>query len=164
MKGIIIYKSNYGSTEQYANWLSEDTGFRSMEIKKVRKRDFYDCDVVILGSPIFAGKPLITGWIRKKWQLLKGHKVILFTTSGANSDDPLLQKNFESTFETEIKDGLRYFPQGGRMVQAELTRMHSFLMNLGKKMEKDPAIREEMDRDKDYVNRDGIKPILEFVL
>ena len=38
-KGIIIYKSKYGATEKYANWLSKETNFdciinKSIDINK----------------------------------------------------------------------------------------------------------------------------------
>lgn len=163
MRGIIIYQTNYGSTEQYARWITEETGFRNVELKKVRKQDLRESDTIILGSPIFAGRPLNAKWIEKKWPLLKDKKVILYTTSGAKGDDPLLKKSFESTFSEEMRERMAYFPQGGRMIHSELKPLHRFFMNLGKKMEKDPLIREEMDRDKDHVNRQGITPLLEFI-
>ena len=164
MKGIIIYKSTYGSTRQYAQWLSEETGYKSVELKKVKNKDITDCDVVIFGCPVLAYKPSITKWIQKKWHLLKNKKVVLYTTSGTYSEDPKLQEGFESSFKPDIKSKIKYFPQGGRMIAADLKPLHKFLMNLGKKMEKDPKVREEMDKDKDNINRDGIKPILEYVL
>ena len=36
-KGIIIYKSKYGSTKKYAQWLKEATGFEVMEVKKAKQ-------------------------------------------------------------------------------------------------------------------------------
>ena len=163
MKGIIIYKSNYGSTKQYAHWISEDTGFECREIDSIKNKELIAYDTVILGSPIFAGKPLISKWINKRWELLKDKKVALFTTSGADGDDPQNQKGFEGSFSKVIRESVQYFPQGGRMVHADLTGMHKFFMNLGKKMEKDPEVRKEMDLDKDHVKREGIEPILEYV-
>ena len=34
MKGIILYKSKYGATKRYAQWLSEETGFEIRENSK----------------------------------------------------------------------------------------------------------------------------------
>ena len=164
MKGIIIYKSNYGSTKQYAQWISEETGYEALELKKVKKNSIKDCDVVIVGSPIIAGQPLITKWIQKKWPLFEGKKIALYTTSGAKAEDPLLQKSFNSSFDQIITSKVKYFPQGGRMIFSDLKPIDKFLMNIGKKIEKDPKVKEEMDKDKDHINRDGIKPILEYVL
>jgi len=163
MSGIIIYKSNYGSTKQYALWLSDGTGFECREIEKVKNKELMEYETVILGSPVFAGKPLIAKWISKKWEILEDKKVVLYTTSGADGNDPQNLKGFESSFEPHIRNKVKYYPQGGRMIHSELKPLHRFFMNLGKKMEKDPEIRREMDLDKDHVNREGINPILEYV-
>ena len=43
MKGIILYKSKYGATKRYAQWLSEETGFEIRENSKVRVSDVKEC-------------------------------------------------------------------------------------------------------------------------
>ena len=134
MQGIIIYKSNYGATEQYAQWLNEATGYPVFEMKKVSKQDILQAEVVIL-----------------------------YTTSGTLPEDPVLRQGFEASFKPEIIDKVHYFPQGGRMIFAKLSPLHKFFMNLGKKMEKNPQIREAMGKDKDNLDRNGIKPILKYV-
>lgn len=163
MNGIIIYKSNYGTTKQYAQWLSEETGFLYVSSGSVKNADISDKDAVIIGCPVFANRPLLAKWIQKKWNVLQGKKVVLYTTSGTAPEDPALQKGFSASFPDGIRDGISYFPQGGRMVFKELKPMHKFFMNLGMKMEKDPKVREEMGKDKDGVDRKGIEAIVKFV-
>ncbi|MBI9108279.1 MAG: hypothetical protein JEZ04_16145 [Spirochaetales bacterium] len=163
MNGIIIYKSNYGSTKQYATWLSEETGFTAVDIKKAGEKTIRGKNIVILGSPIFAGKPVIAGWINKKWKYLADRKVILYTTSGAAPDDPSIRKVMENSFEPEIAGKIKYFPQGGSMVFAKLNPLHRFAMRLGSKMEKDPEISANMLKDKDHVDRSGIKTIIDYI-
>lgn len=34
MKGVIIYKSKYGSTRQYAEWICAETGFELFDVKQ----------------------------------------------------------------------------------------------------------------------------------
>ena len=50
------------------------------------------------------------------------------------------------------------------MIFNELSTLDRFLMKLGQKMEKDPKIREEMVKDKENVNRNGIEQILQYVM
>lgn len=38
-KGIILYKSKYGATKTYANWLVEETKFDCIEIKNANVKD-----------------------------------------------------------------------------------------------------------------------------
>lgn len=163
MKGIVIYQSNYGSTEQYARWIGEETGFAVVEMKKMKKNQIADADTIVIGAPIFAGKPQNFKWIMKNWPLFSGRKTALFTTSGAPGNDPLLRRNFETFFPEEIRRELAYFPLGGRMKFSELSGMHRFFMNLGRKMEKDPAIKEEMIRDKDHVDRESLRDLIGYL-
>lgn len=163
MKGVIIYKSNYGATKQYADWLSEETGFPTIDIKKVNGKDFKRNDIFILGSPIFAGKPLISGWIIKKWKYLVEKRVVLYTTSGASPNEPEIHKVVTNSFVPEIAGKIKYFPQGGRIVFAKLSPLHRFFMRMGSKMEKDPEISANMLKDKDHVDRSGIKPVLDYI-
>ena len=164
MSGIIIYKSNYGVTKQYAVWLGKETGYPAVEIRSLKKKVLLDADTVICGCPVLANSIPISKWIRKKWDILKNKKIILYTTSGTSPQNPQLRKIFESSFEPEMLSNIKYFPQGGRMIFNELGVLDRMLMRLGQKMEKDPGIREEMVKDKDYVNRDDIKPILQYLL
>lgn len=163
MKGIIIYQSNYGSTEQYAKWISDVTGFEIIEQKNVKTKDISKYDTVIMGAPIFASTPLNAKWIEKKWDVLKEKKLVLYTTSGAPGNDPLLIEDFQSTFPEDIHKKLSYFPLGGRIIQSELNLLHKILMYIGKKIEKDPQKRSEMNKDKDHVDRKEIAPLLEYV-
>lgn len=163
MKGIIIYKSNYGSTEQYARWLSEDTGFPCVDVGSVKKRDIEDCEAVVCGSPVFAGKHQISGWMRKNWKRLAGKKIALFSVSGAPPGDPSLEKAFEASFPPEIRADLKYVQLGGRLIFSELKPLHRRLMNLGMRMTKDPQIRETMGKDKDFVDRSGLAPLVAYL-
>ena len=161
MTGVIVYRSSYGSTRQYAEWLGEETGFDVVDVRSVRDQDLRARDVVIVGCPVLAYKPLLAKWITKKWPVLSDKKVVLFTTSGAAPEDPSLRKGFEASFEPSIRSKIQYVPQGGRMVISKLKPMHRLMMRMGQRMEKDPVVREAMGQDKDHVNREGLRPILE---
>ena len=54
MNGIIIYKSKYGATKKYAEWLSEATGFLCVSTKEADLSKVAECDVVIVGGGIYA--------------------------------------------------------------------------------------------------------------
>ena len=48
MKGIILYKSKYGATLKYAEWLSAETGFDVCSVEKAKVQDIEIYDVIIL--------------------------------------------------------------------------------------------------------------------
>ena len=70
MNGIILYNSTYGTTEQYATWLAEETGFPSIPLRTVTREQVRSAGCVIIGCPIHAGRPAAAGWIRKHRPLL----------------------------------------------------------------------------------------------
>jgi menaquinone-dependent protoporphyrinogen IX oxidase len=160
MKGIIVYKSNYGSTEQYARWIEEETSFPCLEAKRVRKADLEKADTVIVGCPIYAANPLLAKWLNKNWHLLREKKVLFYTTSGAPGDDPNLIKGYEKALSEEIRRVISYFPLGGRMIFDDLKPFMKFMMNMVKRMTKDPAEREKITADIDRMDREGLKPLL----
>ena len=63
MNGVILYQSKYGATKRYAEWLSEETGFKCIETKKADINEIIAYDNIILGGGIYesgiAGLPFI---------------------------------------------------------------------------------------------------------
>ena len=53
-KRIIVYQSNYGATEKYAQWLSEIIPGDIMKIKGLSIDSLKDYDTIILGGGIYA--------------------------------------------------------------------------------------------------------------
>lgn len=50
MSGIILYKSKYGSTKKYAEWLAEETGFAPMDVGNASIEDVSQYDTVLFGE------------------------------------------------------------------------------------------------------------------
>ena len=160
MRGIILYRSTYGTTEQYARWLAEETGLPAIPLREVKKKQLRSAGCVIIGCPIHAGRPASAGWIRRHWPLFEDRHVILFTTSGAPPSVPALQEAFEASLPERIRSRIEYYPLGGRMRMAELKPVHRLLMRIGQKVEKNPEAKATMLLDIDNVDRMGIAPIL----
>ena len=161
MKGIILYRSLHGCTEQYARWLAEESGFDCIDFRKKKVKDIRNAEVIILGAPVIAGRLAVSRWIISNWSWLKDRKVLLFSTSGAGKDEPVLMAGFESAYSEEIRRHLKYYPMGGRIIMSELKPLFRFMMNMGIRAEKDPKVKEEMARDKDSVNREHLRPLIE---
>jgi len=163
MKGLIIYKSTYGSTKQYAEWLSEETGFTACSVKKMAKTDLKNSDVLIIGCPVIAFKHLLASWVKKNWESIKDKTLILYTTSGALPIDEKLQNGFKASFSEEMRTKIHYFPQGGRIIIRELKPFHRMMLKVATKIIKDSKTKGDMLQDVDNVSRAGINPILEYI-
>ena len=80
MKGIVIYKSKYGSTKTYAIWISEALGFDLCDSKNVSIKNLLEYDSIVYGGGLYAevinGVHLIT----KNIDALEGKKIAIFST------------------------------------------------------------------------------------
>lgn len=71
MEGIIIYKSKYGATKKYADWLSDKTGFEKVEVDKAKIEDIKNYDTIIIGGGIYASGIAGLNFLRKNIDSLK---------------------------------------------------------------------------------------------
>lgn len=46
-RGIILYRSKYGATRKYANWLKEETGFDCIETNKITMSQLDQYNVIV---------------------------------------------------------------------------------------------------------------------
>ena len=72
MNAAIYYDSKYGSTEDYARWISEASGLPLRKITGEQmtpgEHDFY-----VTVAPIYYYKPLNLGWLtRRTWAFSTG--------------------------------------------------------------------------------------------
>jgi hypothetical protein len=54
-KIAVIYKSQYGTTKQYAQWIAEALEARIFEASDIKPAQLMDFDVVIYGGGLYAG-------------------------------------------------------------------------------------------------------------
>lgn len=158
MRGIIIYKSKYGSTKQYAEWLHDETGFELYEVKQC-PADLSQYDVVVIGSNVHAGKVSLAGWIRNRWPLLQEKDVYLLLVN--ITADPQLVANFvPQSLPPEIATQLKVFPVGGRYLLEQMTGFDRTIIKMVASLQKDPAIKQELLTERDWVNKDNLRDLL----
>jgi len=54
-KTAVIYKSKYGSTKEYANWIAEELGGKLFDVSEITAQKLEDYNTVIFGGRIHAG-------------------------------------------------------------------------------------------------------------
>ena len=106
---IVIYKSKYGSTRTYAEWIAEELGCRAVDAKSVRIEDIADYDTVIYGGGLYAEIIAGVSLITKNIDRLKGKKIIVYTTGitpvecREYYDKLVLNKNFKNGVPENVK-------------------------------------------------------------
>jgi len=162
MKGAILFTGKFGSTQQYAQWISEHTSFPVFNLNK-ENPDPTDYDLLVLGSSIMLMKPTIKKWLTTFWPMIKDKQIVLFTVSGTKPGHPDLQKWINNSFSKEILMHINYIPLRGRLNLNELPWFTRFLLKLGAILEKDPETKQRMTEGFDYMVKSNISQILKWV-
>jgi hypothetical protein len=80
MNAIVVYRSKYGSTKKYAEWIAEELGIECRDAKGMKVSELLPYDTIILGGGLYAeviaGATLIT----KNFDMLRDKKLIIYTT------------------------------------------------------------------------------------
>lgn len=169
MKGIIIYKSKYGATKRYAEWLSEETGFKNVEVSKIKGSDLSDYDVIIYGGGIYASGVAGIDFLRKNINKLANKKIIVFC-DGAS---PYEEKAFLYIKERVMKDDLKDIPFFYCRGAWDMEAMNLVDKNLCKMLQRAVAKKEPADYEVweaalmeagqekcDWTDREYLKPII----
>lgn len=160
MKGIVIYKSKYGSTQQYAEWISETLGFDLANVDEFDPELLTEYSIVVLGSYIHAGKIVLKEWLDKNVKLLTSRGIFLYTVSGTSPQSEDLRNIYKSTMPDELKMNNQYFAFGGKMDYKKLDRMDKMVMNMGVLLERSVESKISMKKGYDHVKK---KPIFKLI-
>lgn len=152
MKALVIYKSKYGSTKQYAEWIASSLNADVTSIKNVGQLRLDVYDTIIIGSPFYRGKIGLKGFLVKFWNQLKDKTLVLYCVTMRKPDDPGIKKDYEKGVPEHIRQSVKKFVLPGRIIYKDMDFMDQFLL---KTFLKHPEM--------DGVNKENILPLLEWV-
>jgi menaquinone-dependent protoporphyrinogen IX oxidase len=121
MKGLIIYKSKYGSTKKYAKWISEKFNFDCISPKHFHKIDIKKYDTIILGSLVYRGKLKIRDFLVNNWAKVKDKEVLLYAVGAAKPSSKAFEKFYFSNIPKHIRNKITFFPLRGKFNFKQLT-------------------------------------------
>lgn len=172
MNAIVLYKSKYGSTKAYAQWIAEDLGCKAKDAKGVKVDDLLTYDTIIYGGGLYAENIAGASLITKNIEKLKDKKLIIYTTGitplnvREYYDHEVLDKNIKP----EIRQYIKVYNFMGRMVLSELSAPHRTALKMLKKImsaKENPTDLEKMlielcDADGDFTDRSAIADLVEY--
>lgn len=159
LKGIVLYRTTYGSTEEYAGWIANKTGYKMESMQTFDTAEINNYDVIILGSNIIAGMLRGAKWIKKNWSLLNSKKVFLYTVGGLAEDGPERMKTLAASLDKGIIEAITIFHFRGRVNNAELKPLHRAIVKMVSRSSKEKKQASSFSNF-DYVNKDFILPLL----
>ncbi|MBA4423500.1 MAG: hypothetical protein C0390_10470 [Syntrophus sp. (in: bacteria)] len=163
IKVLIVYQSKYGSTKQYAQWIHQEIKADLVNIENGDKPDPAGYDIIVIGGSVRIGNIVVAPFIKEHWSVMKGKKVVLFTTSATPPQHPKIQSIYEKSLPEEIRKEIKYFPLPGRISTENLTLFDQLLIAIGKIMEQDETLKKDMGKDFDGVRRENLLPLLEYL-
>ena len=173
MKSIVVYKTKYGSTKTYAEWIAEEIGAEAVDVKDVNINILTEYDAIVYGGGLYAEVINGVSIITKNLDRLKDKKIAVYTTGitpldcRAYYDTYVIEKNFRDG----VPDNVKLFNFLGKMKTEELSIVHRTALKSLKKImsnKKNPSEMEKMlvdlcDADGDFSNRDDIAELVNYI-
>ncbi len=173
MNAIVVYKTKYGSTKTYADWIGEELNCKVINAKEITIDELEKYDTIIYGGGLYAetinGVILIT----KNLDRLKDKKIAVYTTGITPLDcsDYYDKLVIEKNFKNGLPEFIKVFNFTGKMVIDELSAVHKTALKTLKKImssKKEPTEMEKLlielcDADGDFSDRSQIAELIEYV-
>ncbi len=174
MNAIVIYKSKYGSTKAYAQWIADELGCEAYDAGSVKIDDIMKYDTIIYGGGLYAEVIAGVSLITKNIEKLKDKKLIVYTTGITPIDcrDYYDKLVVEKNFKKGEAESIKIFNFLGKMVVNELSLVHRTAIKSLKKLmsgkenptEMEKLLIELCDCDGDYTDKNAIEPLISYVM
>jgi len=164
MKGIIIYKGKYGSTQQYAEWLGIELNTPVIPAGIATGKSIVDADFVIIGTSVYMGKLQIRNWLKTNRDDLVSKKIFFFLVAGTPPDQ---KDKLDGYIQANVPDKIRqiaevfYLP--GRLILRKLSWLDRFLLKMAARLNKDPQARTAMSTEYDNVKKNKLSELINAI-
>ena len=170
----VLYKSKYGASKQYAEWIAEDLNCIAIDVKNAIPDDLENYyDTIILGGGLYANSIAGASLIVKKFEKLKNKNLIFFSVGITPLDcrDYYDKLVIEKTFPENMRNDIKVFNFLGKMLTDELTMPHKAALKMLKgimQKKENPTEMEKMlvdlcDYNKSEIDRKQINDLVNFV-
>jgi menaquinone-dependent protoporphyrinogen IX oxidase len=161
VNGAIIFSGRYGSTAQYARWISEATGLPVFDIRDPGV-DPTSYDLLVLGSSVVFYRATIRRWVKANWPDLQSRDLVLFTVSGA-PPGPKLEGWIARSFPEGVLARMPHVALRGRLRHEQVSWWLRIILRIGALMNRDPEAKKDEMHGFDYMDPASIEPIVRLV-
>jgi len=154
---LILYRSKYGSTQEYVKVLSEkiegDYDVSDAQHFSGRLKDY---DVIILASSTYMGKILILDFIRENEKILKSRKTYLFIIGLVPEDNDASKQSFDMIPESVRRNLIGYRKLPGRINVSVLNFFERMILKMTKAKTDDKVDFTRIDEVVEDLNKSGV--------
>lgn len=176
-KTAVIYKSNYGSTKQYALHIAQELDADVYDFDRIKEFDFEKYDTLVFGGGLYAGKLNGLKHIAKSADKLNGKNLVVYSVGlgdpSVATNAQVILKSIKKALPKELMSRTHIYSFRGSLDWNNLKFMHKMMMNmlnkmLSKKKEEeltadDREMLKNFGKAVDYTNMGAATPLVEYV-
>ena len=171
-KVAVVYKTKYGSAEQYANWIREELDADLYEIGEANTRVLLEYDSIIYCGGIYESAVYGFSAFTKKHYESINHKNVVLVGVGASSD---IKKSIEGmqryNLNEEMYWKIKSFYIRGRLDYSIMSKFYRFKMFMLKKVIESKKLQDEdslgilatYGKKANFVEKESVEPIVHYV-
>ncbi len=110
LNAVVIYRSKYGSTKRYAEWIAEELNADIFAVSEFDVSKLENYSIVLFGSSVHIGKVKGITFIKNNWPILSKKKVVVFASTGSPKIEPKQQQVVVASLPPELCQLVKYFP------------------------------------------------------
>ena len=130
-KIAVVYKSKYGSTKKYAQWIAEECQADLFDVSEAGAEKLKGNDTIVYGGAIYASGISGVSVITKNYERLKDKKIIVFTVGiAAVNDEESFLSIIEKSFSKEMINGIKFFHFRGGIDYKNLGMLHKSMLTV----------------------------------
>ena len=165
MKNIVLYKSKYGNTYQYASWIAEELNWEIRDFSKFKKSEIKNYQNIIFGSGVYMGK---MNKLKKALNWFEDQPIIIYACAGNNN----VEKDIEHIKKTNFTDQQlafhKFFYLPGGVDFTKIKGVFKMMLNVFRKImekkkdktEDEKAILEGFTNPTNFVDKKHIESIV----
>nr|WP_300093802.1 flavodoxin domain-containing protein [Sedimentibacter sp.] len=168
----VIFKTKYGHTKKYAEWISQELKCDLFEQSEVSAEKMLEYDTLVYGGGLYASGILGIELITKNFSSLKDKILIVFTVGLADPEiksqfEPIIQKNFTDEMQKSInifhlRGGINY-KELGIVHKAMMAALKSSVKKKDELTDEDRLMLETYGDQVEFSDKKTIEPLISFV-
>lgn len=112
-KTAILYKSKYGTTKQYAEWIAEETGGTLFPLPKVKLSDLAGFDTIVIGGGLYAGGIIGMKFLTDNFPQLSSKNLVAFAVGASFVTEKNTDEIRNRAFTPAMQEKVRFFKLRG---------------------------------------------------
>lgn len=174
---IVIYKSKYGFTKKYAEWIAQELNADIQDVVYTKTTDLKDYDIIIFGGGLYANSVNGISLLTKSFPTIQGKSLYLFTVGVADvtkeENTVHIRTGLNKVLTPEMQKKFRIFYFRGGIDYQRLNFIHRTMMAMLLHVMKKKPKNEQNDEEKimletygqkvDFSEKETITPLIEEI-